>query len=242
MSIVGIANAVDLPFRKKHSAIAMRDCQLLFKPYDFEQLVDILETKKNKLLHRIPLKFKTDLLKPIFLRIIDQKAYEFIAKKVANLNGDIRVAFDYMKTALTSFSDELKTQYPDNDADVKITVKHLLKIYEQKQNSKIGEIIRSFPRQNVIVLNAVVLLFDDVGAEKSVKFLTLFEETEMECDVREAQKIPLRDFTEILNQIENYNLIKIERNKKDPKMNMVHLNCDLVDLKKELDSLVVKDD
>ena len=25
-SIVGIANAVDLPFRKKHSAIAMRDC------------------------------------------------------------------------------------------------------------------------------------------------------------------------------------------------------------------------
>jgi Cdc6-like AAA superfamily ATPase len=25
-SIIGIANAVDLPFRKKHSAIAMRDC------------------------------------------------------------------------------------------------------------------------------------------------------------------------------------------------------------------------
>lgn len=25
-SIVGIANSVDLPFRKKHSAIAMRDC------------------------------------------------------------------------------------------------------------------------------------------------------------------------------------------------------------------------
>lgn len=26
VSIVGIANSVDLPFRKKHSAIAMRDC------------------------------------------------------------------------------------------------------------------------------------------------------------------------------------------------------------------------
>jgi hypothetical protein len=25
-SIIGIANSVDLPFRKKHSAIAMRDC------------------------------------------------------------------------------------------------------------------------------------------------------------------------------------------------------------------------
>ena len=33
-SIMGIANSVDLPFKKKHSAIAMRDCTLLFSPYD----------------------------------------------------------------------------------------------------------------------------------------------------------------------------------------------------------------
>ena len=32
-SIIGIANSVDLPFRKKYSAIAMRDAQLLFEPY-----------------------------------------------------------------------------------------------------------------------------------------------------------------------------------------------------------------
>jgi hypothetical protein len=35
-SIMGIANSVDLPFKKKHSAIAMRDCTLLFSPYDTE--------------------------------------------------------------------------------------------------------------------------------------------------------------------------------------------------------------
>lgn len=34
--IIGIANSVDLPFKKKHSAIAMRDTQLLFEPYDEE--------------------------------------------------------------------------------------------------------------------------------------------------------------------------------------------------------------
>jgi nucleoside-triphosphatase THEP1 len=28
--IIGIANSVDLPFKKRHSAIAMRDAQLLF--------------------------------------------------------------------------------------------------------------------------------------------------------------------------------------------------------------------
>ena len=31
--IVGIANSVDLPFRRKHSAISMQDCMLLFEPY-----------------------------------------------------------------------------------------------------------------------------------------------------------------------------------------------------------------
>jgi len=31
--LIGIANSVDLPFKKKHSAIALRDSQLLFEPY-----------------------------------------------------------------------------------------------------------------------------------------------------------------------------------------------------------------
>lgn len=34
--VIGIANSVDLPFKKKHSAIAMRDAQLLFEPYSEE--------------------------------------------------------------------------------------------------------------------------------------------------------------------------------------------------------------
>ena len=50
-SVIGIANAVDLPFRKKHSAIAMRNCQLLFKPYSADDISSILESKKNKLFH-----------------------------------------------------------------------------------------------------------------------------------------------------------------------------------------------
>ena len=53
-SIIGIANSVDLHFKRKNSAIAMRDCQLLFRPYDFESLIEIMETKKNKLYERLP--------------------------------------------------------------------------------------------------------------------------------------------------------------------------------------------
>jgi len=43
--VIGIANSVDLPFKKKHSAIAMRDAQVLFEPYSEEQITSIIEEK-----------------------------------------------------------------------------------------------------------------------------------------------------------------------------------------------------
>ena len=45
---------MDLPFKKKHSAIAMRDCQLLFEPYSTEQITDILESKVNSRYAQLP--------------------------------------------------------------------------------------------------------------------------------------------------------------------------------------------
>ena len=99
--MIGIANSVDLPFKKKHSAIAMRDCQLLFEPYSTDQITDILEQKFNSKMSQLPSGLKTNLLlKNVFFNLIDEKAYLFIAKKVAKQNGDIRVAFDMMKSAL----------------------------------------------------------------------------------------------------------------------------------------------
>jgi hypothetical protein len=52
--------------------------------------------------------------------------------------------------------------------------------------------MKSLTRQNIIVLHAASLVFGDDGGDKGVKLMTLFEETEMECDVRESQKIDMR--------------------------------------------------
>jgi Cdc6-like AAA superfamily ATPase len=99
---------VDLPFKKKHSAIAMRDCQLLFEPYSTEQLVGIFEEKINMLYHSFPSKMKTPEMKQIFFRpILDSKASEFVARKVAKQNGDIRSAFDIIKTSFSMLYDKI---------------------------------------------------------------------------------------------------------------------------------------
>jgi len=130
-SIVGIANSVDLPFKKKHSAIAMRDCQLLFTPYSIDQLTDILEQKINSKVPQLPMKMKTKQIISMFVNLVDDLAFEFIAKKVAKLNGDIRVAFDMMKAALSTLADSVSTAKimpPDNE--IRVTYQLLLKIYE----------------------------------------------------------------------------------------------------------------
>lgn len=75
-SIIGIANQVDLPFKKKHSAIAMRDCQLLFEPYSTDQIVEILESKVNSRFQCLPVQMKESKeLKGLFFNLIDDLAY-----------------------------------------------------------------------------------------------------------------------------------------------------------------------
>ena len=85
---------------------------------------------------------KTEQIKAIYHGLIDQKVYEFIAKKVSNLNGDIRAAFDMMRNTLNSYAEEVRNEMPTN---VKITINHLLKLHERKKTSKVGEILQNLP-------------------------------------------------------------------------------------------------
>jgi len=87
------------------------------------------------------------------------------------------------------------------------------------------------------VLHAALHLFGDNGEEKSAQVKELFEETEYECEVREAEKMKMQQFLNCIEELEFYNLIKLDRNKKDPKLSLVTLNVSLDDLSRELTAL-----
>lgn len=109
-TIIGIANSVDLPFKKKNSAIGQRDSMLLFQPYSFEDIESVVEQKKNSL-------FKTcvpgtdhphrNFIKDIFFNLIDERAMTFMCKRISQSCGDIRVVFDIMKTALQMLNEKI---------------------------------------------------------------------------------------------------------------------------------------
>ena len=149
--IIGIANSVDLPFKKKNSAIAMRDTQLLFEPYGEEQIITIIEEKINMRFVKFPLKIKQSPIKNIFFNLLDQKAMEMVAKKVSKMNGDARVAFDIVKSSLVElfnrvkYREEVKDVQEERERDdelpsddkIRITLDIVLKVFNDKYSSKL---------------------------------------------------------------------------------------------------------
>ena len=130
----------------------MRDCQLLFEPYSTDQIIEILESKVNCRYAHMPSQVKNSgELKALFFSLIDDLAYTFIAKKVAKQNGDIRVAFDLLKSALELLKKQVQGwQQVDGDDDssfdlskVRVTYQTILDVYEAKHGSKIAGTLRS---------------------------------------------------------------------------------------------------
>lgn len=239
-SIIGIANQVDLPFKKKHSAIAMRDCQLLFEPYSTDQITDILEQKVNSRYSQLPTQMREDgQLKRLFFQLIDDRAYEFIAKKVSKQNGDIRVAFDLLKSALDHLALKVKST-DENSLDidkVRVTYQTILDVFEKKHGSKIPKTLKSQPRQNLLLLRALSELFEEVGEEKILPYSKIYNAVGMMCRQNSLPRMNYPEFFGCADELENYNFIRIERCKKDIKQSYVGLQVDLNELTSELDKL-----
>ena len=65
------------------------------------------------------MKIKGDnFVKSIFFDIIDDAALELIGKRVSRMNGDVRVAFDVMKTCLNKLYNKVKYDIPEEELDV----------------------------------------------------------------------------------------------------------------------------
>jgi len=58
---------------------------------------------------KFPLRLKQSIrLKNIFFNLIDERAMEIVSKKVSKMNGDVRVAFDIIKSAFVELFNRVK--------------------------------------------------------------------------------------------------------------------------------------
>ncbi len=146
---------------------------------------------------KFPLKIKQSPIKTIFFNLLDQKAMEMIAKKVSKMNGDARVAFDIVKSALVEifnrvkYREEIKGVQEERERDdelpsddkIRITLDIVLKVFNDKYSSKLPQTLRCLPMQNLIVLEAIVNIYDEnpYGEDRKVSYLELQQEVELIC-------------------------------------------------------------
>ena len=100
-TIIGIANSVDL--LSKVSQYNNKEMELvekkwIFGPYSDSDIIKIVNKKKDAFWKRY--KCEADY--------IDSRALEYTAKKVSKVSGDIRVAFDLIKTAFSNIAHQYR--------------------------------------------------------------------------------------------------------------------------------------
>lgn len=93
----------------------------------------------------------------------------------------------------------------------------VLNVFDEKYGSKVFEILASLSRQDIVVLEAMCNLFESLGEERKISFLQLFEETYKECKNKCLSKISQSEFINILTELQFYNLIQLDKSKKDKK-------------------------
>ena len=113
---------------------------------------------------------------------------EIIAKKVSKMNGDARVAFDLLKSSFVELYNRVKYISPNDtseerkgdeglptDDKIRINLEIVCKVMGDKYNSKLPQTLRCLPRQNLIVLEAIVNIYGESssGEDRMISYFEL---------------------------------------------------------------------
>jgi Cdc6-like AAA superfamily ATPase len=177
-------------------------------------------------------------IKSIFFDLLDEKALDLIAAKVSNMSGDIRVAFDLIKIALSQLQNSIRhgEKVPE-DEKIRVTYLMINEVYLLKYGSKVRVILQRLPRQEVIVLEQLADYFIEFGEERKVTLSSAFEKGE-QAYKRKGVVIGMKEFMKIMEDLEMYSMISIEVNKKEHKLSKFSLNVDATELSEEIQMLM----
>lgn len=233
-SIIGIANSVDLISKVSDRGNKEKDLvtkKLVFPPYTEAQIYKILSQKvKDCWEKRLDLP-ESD--QEYFESLLDNNSKKFISKKVAIQSGDIRVAFDILKSALLgrikTATTTLKQESPDVEKlrdEVMIKLPDIVAIIKRKYDPKTMEILSGLPPRTLQLVISLVEVSKSSTDRIALPRLIMKDRQR----AREMMMEPLKDpeVRDALSQLDNYGLVRYSTGEKT--MPVVELNVEREDL------------
>jgi archaeal cell division control protein 6 len=200
VSIASISNYVDFKqFIKPRVKSSLRDREIVFPPYNAQQLVDIL-------IERSELSFRDDVL--------NDDVIPLCAAMAAKEEGDARYALDLLRTS-GELADEKGSDivYEDYVREAKDFIEH----------NKVTDIILTLPSQQQKVLESILYLTKRKEEITSGRLYDIYKE------FSKGDSVSYRRIFDFINELEMLGLIStktISRGRGKGRTNIIDLQCD----------------
>ena len=200
VSITSISNYVDFKrFIKPKVKSSLRDREIVFPPYNAQQLVDILQERSK-------LSFNEGA--------ISDGVISLCAALAAKEEGDARYALDLLKTS---------GEIADEKDSTVILEEYVKEAKDRIEHNKIIDIVMTLPIQQQKVLEAITIL---TQKKEEITSGLLYEVYQ---DLAKNDKVSYRRLFDFINELEMLGLISantISRGRGRGRTNIITLQCD----------------
>lgn len=200
VAIASISNYVDFKqFIKPRVKSSLRDREIVFPPYNAQQLIDILQERSE-------LSFKDNVL--------NNDVIPLCAAMAAKEEGDARYALDLLRT-----SGELA----DEKGSEVVYESYVREAKDYIEHNKVTDIIMTLPSQQQKVLESILYLTNHKEEITSGRLYDIYKE------FSKGDSVSYRRIFDFINELEMLGLIStktISRGRGKGRTNIIDLQCD----------------
>ncbi len=201
VSIASISNFVDFKqFIKPRVRSSLRDREIVFPPYNAQQLVDILQERSK-------LSFNDGVL--------HDEVIPLCAALAAKEEGDARYALDLLRTS-GELADEKGTEM--------VYEKYVREAKDQIEHNKVTDIVMTLPSQQQKVLESLIFLTKRKEEITSGRLYDVYK------DITKGDSVSYRRIFDFINELEMLGLIStktVSRGRGKGRTNLITLQCEM---------------
>jgi len=182
VSIIGISNDLKFTdFLDPRVKSSLGEEEIVFPPYDANQLRDILQ-------HRSDTSFKPDAL--------SDDVIPLCAAFAAQEHGDARRALDLLRTA---------GELAERDQADLVTEEHVRRAQDKIELDRVVEVVRTLPTQSKLVLYAITLL--EKNGVRNINTGEVFNIYKRLCDEIDADVLTQRRVTDLISELDMLGIV-----------------------------------
>ncbi|MEF8756901.1 MAG: cell division control protein Cdc6, partial [Halobacteriales archaeon] len=182
VSIIGISNDLKFTdFLDPRVKSSLGEEEIVFPPYDANQLQDILQ-------HRSEVAFKEDALKDGVIPLC--------AAFAAQEHGDARRALDLLRTA---------GELAERDQSERIEEDHVRQAQDKIELDRVVEVVRTLPTQSKLVLFSIITL--EKNGVHNINTGEVYNVYKQLCDEIDADVLTQRRVTDLISELDMLGIV-----------------------------------